>query len=98
MTTDQSYVDSGIANLIVSYENPNEELLTNPPETYNNPTKTTELSILIYEMEDDNVDDLIDFAREHKFSYIYFTEDGADGNPWDSISQYFEDEVEKALN
>ncbi len=98
MTTDQKYVDSGIANLIVSYENPNEELLNNPPETYNTPTKTTELSLLIYEMEDDNVDDLISFAREHKFSYIYFTEDGADGNPWDSISQYFEDEVKKALN
>ncbi len=98
MTTDQKYVDLGIADLIVSYENPNEELLNNPPETYNTPTKTTELSLLIYEMEDDNVDDLISFAREHKFSYIYFTEDGADGNPWDSISQYFEDEVKKALN
>ena len=98
MTTNQKYVDLGIADLIVSYENPNEELLNNPPETYNTPTKTTELSLLIYEMEDDNVDDLISFAREHKFSYIYFTEDGADGNPWDSISQYFEDEVKKALN
>ncbi len=98
ITTDQSYVDSGIADLIVTYENPNEKLLSNPPATYNTPTKTTELSLLIYEMEDDNVDDLISFAREHKFSYIYFTEDGSDGNPWDSISQYFEDEVRKALN
>ena len=98
ITTDQSYVDSGIADLIVSYENSNNELLSNPPSTYNTPTKTTELSLLIYEMEDDNVDDLISFAREHKFSYIYFTEDGSDGNPWDSISQYFEDEVIKALN
>ena len=98
ITTDQSYVDSGIADLIVTYENPNNELLSNPPATYNTPTKTTELSLLIYEMEDDNVDDLISFAREHKFSYIYFTEDGSDGNPWDSISQYFDDEVAKALN
>ena len=98
ITTDQSYVDSGIADLIVTYENPNNELLSNPPATYNTPTETTELSLLIYEMEDDNVDALIAFAREHKFSYIYFTEDGTDGNPWDSISQYFEDEVRKALN
>ncbi len=98
ITTNQSYVDSGIADLIVTYENPNNELLSNPPATYNTPTKTTELSILIYEMENDNVDNLISFAREHKFSYIYFTEDGSDGNPWDSISQYFEDEVRKALN
>ncbi len=98
ITTDQGYIDSGIANLVVSYENPNEELLSTPPETYNTPTEATELSLLIYEMEDDNVDDLISFAREHKFSYIYFTEDGFDGNPWDSISQYFEAEVTKALN
>jgi len=98
ITTDQSYVDSGIADLIVSYENPNEELISNPPATYNRPTESTELSLLIYEMEDDNVDDLISFAREHKFSYIYFTEDGFDGNPWDSISQYFDDEVTKSLN
>ena len=98
ITTDQSYVDSGIADLIVSYENPNEALLSTPPATYNTPSASTELSLLIYEMANDNVDDLIAFAREHKFSYIYFTEDGTDGNPWDSVSQYFEAEVTKALN
>ncbi len=98
ITTDQSYVNSGIADLIVSYENPNEALLSTPPATYNSPSASTELSLLIYEIENDNVDDLIDFAREHQFSYIYFTEDGFDGNPWDSISQYLEAEVTKALN
>ena len=98
ITTDQRYVDSGIADLIVSYENPNEALLSTPPATYNTPSASTELSLLIYEMGDDNVDELISFAREHQFSYIYFTEDGTDGNPWDSISQYFEAEVSKALN
>ena len=97
ITTNQSYIDSGIADLVVSYENPNEELLSTPPATYNTPTESTELSLLIYEMANDNVDDLIAFAREHKFSYIYFTEDGFDGNPWDSVSQYFEAEVTKAL-
>jgi len=97
ITTDQDYIDFGIANIVVTYENSNRELLENPPTSYNQPTQTTELSLLIYEMEDDNVDDLISFAREHQFEYIYFTEDGFDGNPWDSISEYFEDEVSKAL-
>ena len=96
-TTDEAYVNSGIADVVVSYENPNRELLENPPATYNEPSKSTELSILVYEMEDNNVDDLIAFAREHKFGYIYFTEDGFDGNPWDSISNYFEEEVQKSL-
>ncbi|MBU1667896.1 spherulation-specific family 4 protein [bacterium] len=97
ITTDQAYIDSGIANVVVSYENPNRGLLENPPATYNTPTKSTELSLLIYEMEDDTVDDLIAFAREHTFSYIYFTEDGFDGNPWDSVSVYFEDQISKMM-
>ncbi|MCH9740596.1 MAG: spherulation-specific family 4 protein [Epsilonproteobacteria bacterium] len=96
-TTDQAYIDSGMANVVTSYENPNRELLENPPATYNTSSSSTELSLLIYEMEDDNVDDLIAFAREHKFSYIYFTEDGFDGNPWDSISIYFEDQISKMM-
>jgi len=97
ITTDQAYIDSGIADVVVSYENSNRELLTNPPAKYNQPSENTKLSLLIYEMEDDTVDDLISFAREHKFSYIYFTEDGFDGNPWDSLSSYFEDEVSKMM-
>jgi hypothetical protein len=97
MTTDQTYIDSEIASVVVSYENPHETLLSNPPSTYNTPSSSTKLSLLIYEMEGDSVDDLIAFAREHQFAYIYFTEDGTDGNPWDSTSIYIEDEVVKAL-
>ena len=96
ITTDQSYIDSGIADVVISYENPHEKLLSNPPSSYNRPTEKTELSLLIYEMKESSVDDLIAFAREHKFNYIYLTEDGADGNPWDSISVYFEEQISKA--
>jgi len=98
ITTDQAYIDSGIVDIVVSYENTNRELLTNPPANYNQSSENTKLSLLIYEMEDDTVDDLISFAREHKFSYIYFTEDGFDDNPWDSLSSYFENEVSKIMD
>ncbi len=97
MTTDQRYIDSNIANIVVTYEDTARRILENPPKTYNTPTTNTKLSILVYKLEDDVVDDLISFAREHKFSYIYFTEDGFDGNPWDSISEYLQEEVTKAL-
>lgn len=97
ITTDQSYIESGIANIVITYENPHDELLSNPPSKYNTPSANTELSLLIYEMENDGVDDLTNFARKHKFSYIYYTEDGADGNPWDTVSEYLEDEIKKAL-
>jgi hypothetical protein len=95
ITTDKAYIESGIADVVVSYENENNALLTNPPANYNVPTQSTELSLLIHTMESNNVNELITFAREHQFAYIYFTEDGLDGNPWDSISEYFEDEVIK---
>ncbi len=97
ITTDQRYIDSGIANIVVTYEHTARKLLENPPKRYNSPTANTKLSILVYKLEDNIVDDLISFAREHKFSYIYFTEDGFDGNPWNSISKYLQVEMRKAL-
>jgi len=96
-TTDQSYIDSNIADIVMTYESKYKNLVNNPPETYNSPTANTKLSILVYAMDGDKVDDLISIAREHKFSYIYFTEDGVSGNPWDSISEYLEEEVSKML-
>ena len=96
-TTDQSYIDSNIANIVISCEYKYSKLIDNPPSTYNKPTKTTELSLLIYKMEDNKVDDLISFAREHSFKHIYFTEDGFDGNPWNTLSIYFEDEISKLM-
>ncbi|MBD3798024.1 MAG: spherulation-specific family 4 protein [Campylobacterales bacterium] len=97
ITTDQAYIDSGIADVVVSYENSNRGLLENPPSSYNEPTSSTQLSLLIYEMEDNTTDDLIAFAREHQFAYIYFTDDGFDGNPWDSLSTYFEEQISKSI-
>ncbi len=97
ITTDQKYIDANIADIVVTYENSARSLLENPPKTYNTPTINTKLSLLVYKLEDNIVDDLISFAREHKFSYIYFTEDGFDRNPWDSISEYLQEEVTKAL-
>ncbi len=97
ITTDQKYIDANIADIVVTYENRARSLLENPPKTYNTPTTNTKLSLLVYKLEDNIVDDLISFAREHKFSYIYFTEDGFDRNPWDSISEYLQEEVTKAL-
>jgi len=96
-TTNQSYIDSNISNIIVSCEYTYNQLKDNPPSTYNTPTKDTKLSLLVYRMDENGVDELISFAREHRFTYIYFTEDGFDGNPWDSLSQYFEEEVRKIL-
>ena len=98
ITTDQIYIDSNIANIVVSYENDYNSFTNNPPSKYNKPSQNTKLSLLIYEMDKNRVKELAKKAREHKFKYIYFTEDGTDGNPWDSISKYLEDEIKEAIN
>lgn len=95
ITTDQSYVDANIADIIVTYEETNREQIINPPISYNTPTETTHLATLIYEMEDNTIDDLISFAQEHQFSYVYFTDDGFDGNPWDDFSSYLNEQATK---
>jgi len=56
ITTDQEYIESGIADIVVSYENSNEALIENPPTIYNQPTQTTDLSILVHSMEENNID------------------------------------------
>jgi hypothetical protein len=45
-------------------------------------------------MDSGEVEELFDFARRHDLEYIYFTEDGFDGNPWDSLSIHSEELVE----
>ena len=98
ITTDQEYIDAGIASIVVTYEDTQENLQNNPPQEYNKPSQNTALAMLISQMQGDSVKDLGDFAREHDFGAIYFTEDGADGNAWDSVSAYLEKEVSYALH
>ena len=88
VTTDQSYIDSNIADVIVSYENDYYSFINNPPLRFNRPSKNTKLSMLIYKMDKNGVEELVKKAKENNFSYIYLTEDGYDGNPWDNSPQY----------
>jgi hypothetical protein len=88
ITTHWAYIESGIANVVVTYENSYTSWLDTPPVEYNRPSRLTALSLLIYEMEGDKVEELDTFAKAHEFTCLYFTEDGVDGNPWDSVSVY----------
>lgn len=97
ITTEQSYIDSNIADIITTLERREDKILNNPPKTYNTPSENTKLSLLINRVESGDIDNLLSFARDKKFTYIYFTEDGVKGNPWDSLSKYFEEEISKLM-
>jgi len=85
-TTDSAYITSAIADIVVTYENPESRLHDDPPDSYNVPSDTTQLGLLLYETFS-SVDTLDRFAREHHFTAFYYTADGEDGNPWDSIDK-----------
>jgi hypothetical protein len=92
ITTEQIYVDSGVTEIIVTYENDYASFKNSPPTTYNEPSILTSLAFLVYEMDGNKTNELYDFSKGKKFDYFYVTEDN-DSNPWDSVSEYLEDEI-----
>jgi hypothetical protein len=96
-TIDQMYIDSNLADIVVTLEESEDVVLESPPSTYNSPSQNTKLALLVHTMYTNSVDELIEFARERQFTYIYFTDDGDDGNPWDSLSIYLEEEISKIM-
>ncbi|RUM44192.1 MAG: hypothetical protein DSY46_06215 [Hydrogenimonas sp.] len=94
VTTNQAYIDAGIANVVVAFESPYATWRDTPPSHFNRPSRLTALALLIYNMQGDKVTELHTFAKEHGFTYLYYTEDGEDGNPWDSVSAYTSKEAD----
>jgi len=69
---DESYFDSDIANVIVTFDdNYDKFLLFND---LNEPTIFSQKGILIYDVDKSKIDDLNDYIDEHKFNYYYFQE------------------------
>jgi hypothetical protein len=96
-TTNQIYVDSGISDIVVSYEKDYKNFEDSKPKLYNKPSDLTSLAFLVYNMDGNKTDELHNFVKDKKFDYFYFTEDN-DSNRWDSVSKYLEDEVKQINN
>lgn len=86
-TTDKSYLEENIAELIVSYENSFKAFRESFPKNLNKPTVNTKLSILLHTVPKEEFGVLMHDIKEEDFDFIYFTEDDIE-NPWDSFSQY----------
>ncbi|MGK7940176.1 MAG: spherulation-specific family 4 protein [Crocosphaera sp.] len=62
-----------------------------PPSGYN----SHQFSSLMYSVNDVGLmRDYIDLAVARNFDYVYVTNDGLDGNPWDSLPSYWQQEVD----
>lgn len=81
--THQKYIDSGIAEIIITYENRYDDYI-NRTINKNKASPFTSLSAIIYNVQEYAIFDKV----KNDFEYIYLTND-KDDNPWDSIDYNF---------
>lgn len=84
-TTNIEYINSKIADVIVTYENSMEAWNNSFPKVINKETENTKLSLLLHTLKDNDFEKVLKDEKIKNFSYIYITEDTL-ANPWDDIS------------
>jgi hypothetical protein len=92
-TTDQSYVDQDIvANTAVTFESPYVEWQqTSPPTDWTQTLPARQSAALIYNVPESAMAAVVDEVLARNHGYLYITDDGEDGNPWDSLPSYWND-------
>ncbi len=85
---DNTYVDNDVADMIISYEKPAQQLFTDKHWTEEG--KDTSLGMLAYNMNDDDLNRSINIALQHHFKYIYFLNKFQNDkqNRWGAFSKY----------
>ena len=87
-TITPEFMDAKIASIIVSYENYYTNFIEKFPPQINTANETTKLSVMLHHVKEDEFETAMKLSKERGFEYVYFTEDGADKNPWDTISDH----------
>lgn len=85
---DNTYIDNNVADMIISYEKPAQQLFTDKHWTKEG--KYTSLGMLAYNMNDDNLNRSVNIALQHHFKYIYFLNKFQNDkqNRWGAFSKY----------
>jgi len=81
---DDGYIKAGIANIIVDYEDIYAHLSN--VATWNTPTKSTSLAMLVYDVNDTKVQEVVKKAVDNNISYIYLT--NISKHPYTGLSKY----------
>lgn len=93
-TTNKKYIDSKIANIVITYENSYESFFKEFPSQTNSSNDFTKLSILLHSVKNNDFETLLSKVKSLDFQYIYFTEDTFP-NPWDDLSSSFINSISK---
>jgi hypothetical protein len=91
VTPDEAYVtQESIANTAVTFESPYAQWQSSTkPQDWTQHVAASQSAALIYNVPANGMETVVDQAIERNHGYLYLTDDGADGNPWDSLPTYW---------
>jgi Spherulation-specific family 4 len=84
---------SGGANTLITYENTAAYFAANVPSDYVNNFPSSTFGNFVLQAPQSSLQSIIDTAVSRNVGYIFVTDDGADGNPYDRLPTYFADEL-----
>ena len=90
--------NSGGANTLITYEGAGTNYPNNVPSGYVNSFPALTFGNFVFETPQSSLQNIIDTAVSRNVGYIFVTDDGADGNPYDRLPTYFGNELSTVNN
>jgi Spherulation-specific family 4 len=84
---------SGGANTLITYEDTRANYLANVPSGYVNTFPASTFGNFVLQTPQSSLQSIINTAVSRNVGYVFVTDDGADGNPYDRLPTYFANEL-----
>ncbi|WP_295613712.1 spherulation-specific family 4 protein [Chamaesiphon sp. GL140_3_metabinner_50] len=85
--------NSGGANTLITYEDTGANYPANRPSDYVNSFPSSTFGNFVLQAPESSLQSIINTAVSRNVGYIFVTDDGADGNPYDRLPTYFANEL-----
>ncbi len=85
--------NSGGANTLITYEDTGANYFANRPSGYVNSFPASTFGNFVLQTPQSDLQSIINTAVSRNVGYIFVTDDGADGNPYDRLPTYFATEL-----
>lgn len=100
ITPAASYVSNDVvAQSAVTFESSYAEWLQAiKPNDWTQTSAARQSALLVYDVPANAVSAVVNQALQWNYGYLYFTDDGNDGNPWDSLPTYWHSLLDYLVN
>lgn len=100
-TVSAEYFYQNVADIIVTYEesyNHWQQYFRTGYIGSNQPDADTDIALMMHSVSTvEMMQEVVAQSQQDGFGYLYITPDGSDGDPWDSIANYMDQEVQELL-